>query len=240
MIVMSVSASGNIGIASANVLAGPVRSSFFNLLTGPELLRMTESLLPEHRERLYPPTMALSMFMRQALHTDRSCQRAVNEWAAQRAAEGLSAQSVSTGAYCRARGRLPLQMISALAQQSGALLCARARRAWRWRGRCVKLVDGTGLSMPDTCANQACYPQPSSQAEGVGFPQMRVAAIICLATGAVLQAGAARYAGKGQSELGLFRSLSAALLTGDLLLADALYCNSLSSKLAGRRRAPVV
>ena len=27
---------------------------FFNLLTGPELLEVTESHLPEHRERLYP------------------------------------------------------------------------------------------------------------------------------------------------------------------------------------------
>jgi hypothetical protein len=32
---------------------------FFNLLTGPELLEMTEKHLPEHRERLYPPTVAL-------------------------------------------------------------------------------------------------------------------------------------------------------------------------------------
>jgi len=39
---------------------------FFNLLTGPELLEMTDSLLPEHRERLYPPTLALSMFMGQS------------------------------------------------------------------------------------------------------------------------------------------------------------------------------
>ena len=29
---------------------------FFNLLTGPELLDEVESLLPEHRERLFPPT----------------------------------------------------------------------------------------------------------------------------------------------------------------------------------------
>ena len=37
---------------------------FFNLLTSPQLLQTTESLLPEHRERLYPPMVALSMFMR--------------------------------------------------------------------------------------------------------------------------------------------------------------------------------
>ncbi len=75
---------------------------FVNLLTGPRLLEMTESLLPEHRERLYPPTLALPMFMKQALNEDRSCQRAVNDWAAQRVAEGLSVHSVSTGAYRRA------------------------------------------------------------------------------------------------------------------------------------------
>jgi hypothetical protein len=60
---------------------------FFNLLAAPELLQMTESLLPEHRERLYPPTLALSMFMGQVLSEDGSCQKAVDSWAAQRAAE---------------------------------------------------------------------------------------------------------------------------------------------------------
>jgi hypothetical protein len=29
---------------------------FFNLLTSPELLDRVELLLPEHRERLFPPT----------------------------------------------------------------------------------------------------------------------------------------------------------------------------------------
>ena len=36
----------------------------FNVLTSAALLETTESVLPEHRERLYPPTVALSMFMR--------------------------------------------------------------------------------------------------------------------------------------------------------------------------------
>ena len=199
--------------------------NFFNILNGPQLLEMTETHLPEHRERLYPPTVALSMFMKQALEEDRSCQRAVNAWAAQRAAEGLSVQSIRTGAYCRARARLPLEMIRALTRESGGQLCARAQRYWRWRGRCVKLADGTGISMPDTAANQTCYPQPSTQAEGVGFPLARLAGIICLSTGAVLEAAIGPHAGKGHSELGLFRSLCAALSAGDVLLADALYCN---------------
>ena len=68
---------------------------FFNLLTGPALLEMTDSYLPEHRERLYPPTVTLSMFMMQALNEDDSCQKAVNGWAARRAVEGLSVTSVT-------------------------------------------------------------------------------------------------------------------------------------------------
>ena len=48
---------------------------FFNLLTGPELLSSVETLLPEHRERLYPPTETLSMFLSQTLSEDRSCQK---------------------------------------------------------------------------------------------------------------------------------------------------------------------
>jgi hypothetical protein len=198
---------------------------FFNLLTGLELLETTESLLPEHRERLYPPTLALSMFMKQALNEDRSCQKAVNDWAAQRVAGGLSVHSVSTGAYCRARARLPLQMMSTLTRASGRVLCERAQAAWRWQGRQVKPADGTGISMPDTPANQACFPPPSSQAQGVGFPLARLVGVICLSTGAVLEAAIGPHSGKARSELDLFRSLLAALSPGDMLLADALYCN---------------
>jgi hypothetical protein len=165
---------------------------FFNLLTGSELLEITDSYLPEHRERLYPPTVTLAMFMKQVLAADRSCQRAVDTWAAQRAVEGLSVRSIRTGAYCQARQRLPQEMVTALTRETGRLLSDRARPAWCWRGRAVKLADGTGISMPDTPENQASYPQPSTQAPGVGFPLARLVAIICLSTGAVLDGQAAQ------------------------------------------------
>ncbi len=198
---------------------------FFNILTSRELLETTEALLPEHRERLYPPTVALSMFMRQTLEADGSCQKAVNGWAAQRAADGLSACSVRTGAYCKARQRLPLEMVTALARKTGELLSRKALRRWQWRGRAVKLVDGTGLSMPDTPENQAAYPQPNTQASGVGFPLARLVAVICLATGAALDAAIGPHSGKGSGELALVRSLLGGFEAGDVMLADALYCN---------------
>jgi hypothetical protein len=198
---------------------------FFNVLTSPELLQTTEALLPEHRERLYPPTVVLSMFMRQVLEADGSCQKAVNGWAAQRAADGLRPCSVRTGGYCRARQRLPLEMVSTLTRETGRLLHEKALAQWLWRGRAVKLVDGTGISMPDTPENQALYPQPSTQAPGVGFPLARLVMVICLASGAALDAAIGPHSGKGTGELGLVRRLLEGFSPGDVMLADALYCN---------------
>lgn len=198
---------------------------FFNVLTGPELLELTEAHLPEHRERLYPPTVTLSMFLRQALAADGSCQRAVNGWAASRAAEGLSPQSIRTGGYCRARARLPLSMVQALTRSSGQQLERAALAGWRWRERRVKLLDGTSFSMPDTPENQAAFPQPQSQAAGVGFPLARLCSVICLASGAVLEAVCGPHRGAGHSELDLSRRLLPAFERGDIALADALYAN---------------
>src|SRR5204863_381671 len=81
----------------------------------------------------------------------------------------------------------------------------KAPARWLWRGRTVKLVDGTGLSMPDTQENQARYPQPSTQAPGVGFPLARLVVVVCLATGAALDAAIGPHQGKGSGELALVR-----------------------------------
>ena len=45
---------------------------FFNALTGPGLLDFLDARLPAHRERLFPPTETLSMFLAQALSADGS------------------------------------------------------------------------------------------------------------------------------------------------------------------------
>ena len=117
--------------------------SFFSLLTGPDLLNDVEALLPEHRERLFPPTETLSMFVAQALSADRSCQKAVNDTAIKRVAGRLPQCSTYTGGYCRARKRLLMPMVRALARISGQRVMAHAPHSWHWRNRPVRLVDGT-------------------------------------------------------------------------------------------------
>ncbi len=196
---------------------------FFNLLTSPKMLQQVEALLPEHRERLFPPTETLSMFLAQAMAADRSCQKAVDDAAVKRLMGGLPPCSTSTGAYCRARQRLPLEMVATLTRDTGRKVCERIPQTWYWRGRTVRLVDGTTVAMPDTPANQAAYPQPSSQKPGLGFPQCRLVGISCLSSGALLNVALGPSQGKGNDEQALLRSALDTLASGDVLLGDAYY-----------------
>lgn len=200
-------------------------NDFFNLLTGPELFETVEALLPEHRERKFPPTLTLAMFLGQVLSADGSCQKAVDETVVNRVLMGLSAGSADTGAYCRARQRLPEEMLCELARQTGALLSERTPEPWLWRGRHVKLVDGTTVLLPDTKANQVSYPQQANQAQGAGFPIVRLVGVISLANGAVLDAAMGPYKGKGTGEHGLFRELRGCFVAGDVMVADSYYCS---------------
>lgn len=197
--------------------------STFNLLTSDILLDEVEKRLPEHRERLFPPTETLAMFVTQALSADRSCQHVVNQAAVQRLVTGLPACSTHTGGYCRARQRLPLEMVSELTQYLGQHIDQQLPDAWRWHGRRVRLVDGTTVTMPDTPENQAAYPQQRGQKEGLGFPICRVVGITCLASGALLNAAVGRFNGKGGDEQTLLRSIQETLEPGDILIGDAFF-----------------
>lgn len=196
---------------------------FFNVLTGDQLLDTVDALSPPHRERLYPPTETLSMFLAQALSADHSCQRVVNQAAVQRVTQGLTAASTHTGGYCRARQRLPMEMISTLTRDLGALLDQQVPQHWRWRKRRVRIVDGTTVTLPDTPANQTAFPQQRGQRPGLGFPICRLVGITCLSSGALLNAAVGRFRGKGGDEQSLLRSMLDTFQSGDIVLGDAFY-----------------
>jgi len=198
---------------------------FFNLLTDPRLLDMVEAQLPGHRERQFPPTVTLAMFLGQIMSADGSCQNAVNGAIVARLLAGMNPGSASTSGYCQARQRLPQEMVCTLARQIGALLGEQTPPEWLWQGRQVKLVDGTTVSMPDTAENQARFPQHGQQEPGVGFPLARLVGVIALSDGAVLDADIGPYQGKGTGEHGLFRGLKRCFVAGDVMLADSYFCS---------------
>jgi hypothetical protein len=207
----------------SNHLSNTNSLSFFNLLTSDALFEKLESLLPDHRERVYPPTETLSMFLAQSMSADRSCQHIVNQAAIQKVAGGITAHSSRTGGYCRARKRLPEKMVSSLARETGQLIDELIQPNWHWKSRPVRLVDGTTLTMPDTDENQLRFPQQGAQKPGLGFPICRLVGITCLASGAILNSAVERFNGKGGDERTLLRSIQNTFEPGDIVLADALF-----------------
>lgn len=198
---------------------------FSKVLSEPTLAHALSTIETCWLDRIYSPLVTLWVFLGQVLSADPSYRAAVARLIAHRVSRGLAPYSAETGAYCQARKRLPEQFFSEAAQQTGRALEKDAQPQWLWKQRRVYVFDGSAVSMPDTPANQRAYPQPDTQKPGLGFPLARIAAVFSLSCGAVLDAGICRYAGQGQSELGLLRTFWHHFLRGDVVLADRLMCS---------------
>ena len=169
------------------------------------------------------------------MSADHSCRAAVARLIAHRL--GAGAKPVLRGdrrSIARPAGRLPESFFAEVARQTGRALEANVGPQWLWKGRRVYMFDGTTVTMPDTPKNQGAYPQVYNQQPGVGFPIARIGAIISLACGAILNLEVCRYAGKGQGEVSLLRTLWDLLRPGDLLLTDRLQANWLNILLLQR------
>ncbi len=188
------------------------------------LVRWITEEIGAYRERIYGPFATLVLFLEQVLGADHSCQDAVARGLSARTAQGQTPCSLNTAAYCKARWRLPLGLPARLAREVGSRLRENQPAAWRWRGREVKLVDGTTLSMPDTRANQARFPQSRGQKPGLGFPMARLVAVVSLSAGAVLEWAMDACKGKNTGETALLWRLMPQLERGDVVIMDGYYC----------------
>jgi Transposase DDE domain len=213
---------------------------FAELLPEPVIVQLLDELEVEFRDRDYPPLVVLAMFLSQCADADPSLKQAVARQIAQRIAEGKPACSSNTGAYSKARKRLPEKFLAQLSRHVGKALMTQAPAKWSWHGRAVKVVDGSTASMPDTEANQAEYPQPSSQKPGLGFPIVRFVVVFALAVGAVIDAAFCPYQGKEHSELALFRRLHESLDASDVVLGDRYFCSFFDIAELQRRGIDVV
>lgn len=196
---------------------------FAELLPAELIHRTARRLGLAFRHRLYTPAVTLLTFLSQALDHDHSCRQAVARLLAFRCASGLRPCSPDTGAYCKARARLPEELLRQLARDCGRRAAEQAPPAWLWKGRPVKVADGTGLSMPDTVANRQAYPKSKKLPAGVGFPLLRLVVVFSLAVGTALEAALGPRCGKGHGEQSLFRSLWEQFRPGDVLLGDRLF-----------------
>ncbi len=172
------------------------------------------------RDDVFTPVVTLWAFLTQVICPVGCCRLAVARVMAWLVAHGLPPCGPGTGGYCKARTRLPEGVITQLARQTGRGLHDRVPDGWRWKGRRVQIADGTTVTMPDTPENQKAYPHHGSQADGIGFPQIRLVVLFCLACGAVLDAALGPSRGKQSGETALLRQIAGSVASGSVVLAD--------------------
>jgi len=169
---------------------------------------------PNSRERFYTLRRTFFGFLYQVLNPHCPCRQIVRQIQALVGLEAARHVDEGTGAYCQARDRLPWELLPRLRCAAAAYA---QKTAQLWRGFCVKVIDGTTVSAPDTPKNQRAYPQPSAQKRGCGFPLLKLVGVFSLATGVLLDYAKGN---KHQHELNLLQKLLDQFKVGDLALAD--------------------
>jgi hypothetical protein len=196
---------------------------FRQLLDRQRIAHALEQAQIKYRERIFSPFVTLWAFLSQVVSKDSSCEAAVSRVLADRVAQNMPACSADSSSYCQARMRLPEKPISDLTRETGQELHREAKQEWKWKGRQVAIVDGSTATMDDTEENQAAYPQSRSQKKGLGFPCLRMLAVISLSVGTVLECAYCPCRGKKTGEQSLFRQTWHVLKPGDIVLGDRLY-----------------
>lgn len=141
----------------------------------------------EQRERVYTPWVTFIAFLGQALARGSACRESVRRVQAWCVALKRTPPDENTSAYCQARVRLPLVALQAAHEKLGEWIERHTKEAWQWCGRPVSVLDGCGLSMPDTDENRARWPYAGGQKPGCGFPTAQLVGLFSLSTGRLVR-----------------------------------------------------
>lgn len=182
----------------------------------------------EDDDAVFTPAITLWAFLSQMLFTGsaRSCNAAVLRIRELLRRLGRPICSFNSGGYCKARVKIdenvPKQLLCVTTDRAER----KAKTRWTWNNRKhVYLVDGAEVTGPDTQENQAEYPQSDRQAEGCGFPMMRIVVLTSLITAMVRSVAVGPYSGKESGESALFRRLIETIPKGAVVVGDRYYCS---------------
>ena len=197
------------------------------------------------RRRIFSKENTFWAFFSQVLDADGGCKEVIRKLQSYASIKGVKVPSSSTASYCTARKKLDEQMLSGIFDHTAAQL-NKMPKDGLLNNRRVIVVDGTGVSMPDTPENQKAWPQWSSQKTGCGFPTARLCACFSLESGALLSYAIGN---KKSHELLMFRKQWKVFKQGDIFLGDKGFCSyfdiaslkeqGVDSVVTLARRAPV-
>lgn len=142
-------------------------------------------LQPAPKGSMFSKENTFWAFLSQVLDADGGCKEVIRKLQSYASIKGLKVPSSSTASYCTARAKLEEQTLSDIFAHTADSL-ETIPETGTLNNRRVIVVDGTGVTMPDTPENQGSWPQPSSQKPGCGFPSARICGCFSLASGALL------------------------------------------------------
>jgi hypothetical protein len=146
----------------------------------PHLLEAND---PTRRQRHYGHIPVFWAWLSQILEANASCSKALASIQAWYRASSLPVPCGDTSGYCNARTRLTEGFLQASFDAVNRSLQRSIRSADLWHGHPLKAIDGSSVQLMDTPANQAAYPQSSSQKPGCGFPMMGIVGVLNLSHG---------------------------------------------------------
>lgn len=204
-------------------------------LVGRFVPRRIFEALPQ-RQRVFTQWVTFCAFLMQVLQRDCACREAVRRVQVSRLTLGKRAPSANTSAYCQARGKLEIGTLRQAHEALVGRLEAKSMQDAKWQDRVVKLIDGTGFSMPDSEDNRATYPYAGGQKPGCGFPVGKLVAIFSLAGHLIRLA----HQSWKTHEIGLARLLVGWINPGEVLVADRGFCGWGLIALLLRKKVDVV
>jgi len=204
-------------MASVSSLLARVKSDFKEHLSPSLIKAVCRCAGHRWRRRKLDPVATIHLFLLQMLH----CNCAI------RHLRHLAKIPINAAAYCKARMRLPLEVLQELlirgsATLRKALTCEAGEDRTCWRGHRTLLTDGTATIVPDTKALRKVFPHSPSQAKGCAFPAPRVLGLLDAITGLVVQFMAFSLFVNEHSRVWQLHPLLAAK---DLLVGDCGFCS---------------
>jgi hypothetical protein len=182
---------------------------------------------PPEPSAVYTPYIVVWLLVYQRLHANATLADAVTELLTQFPHQALpdckrvrdDKLSANTGAYSRARTRLPVSVATGTADRGAQMLLDSTPSAWR--GRSVFLLDGTTAQLPHTDELCVAYPPASNQSGTSHWPILHVLVAHELSTGlAVRPEYGPMYGPQAVGELALALRLIPRLPPGVVVLGD--------------------
>lgn len=197
-------------MATFNVAARRVRDDPGAVLEPQCILSACAAAGHRWRTRVLDPVLTIVAMAVQTMHANAPIGHVVR----------LMHACFTESAFCQARTRLPLAVLTRLLDLMTGAVRDRVHSAGAfgfWRGHRTLLIDGSGVSMPDTPALARHFGYPGNIKPGCGFPVAHLLAVFDAATGLLTAAVGAPWF---TSDHKLAPRVHGLLRPGDVLVGD--------------------